>query len=73
MTARTRNATDKIYGKEWFAMIEKLLLGKLPTLEEVIGRCLTLKDYKTDEIIAVSAELHNLWITYNVYPISVNG
>ena len=51
MTARTRNATDKIFGKEQFAPIEKLPLGKLPTLKEVIGRCLTFKDYKTDEII----------------------
>ena len=73
-TARTRNATDKIFGKELFAPIEKFPSGKPPTLKEVIGKYLTFKDNKTDEIIkAVSEELHNLWITYNVYPISVNG
>ena len=52
----------------------KFLFEKLPILKEVIGRCLTFKDGKTDGIIkAVSEELDNLWITYNVYPISVNG
>ena len=44
MTAITRNATDKILEKKWFP------LGKLPTLKEIIGRCLTFKDYKTDGI-----------------------
>ena len=74
MTARTRNATDKFFGKEWFAPIKKFSLGKLPILKEVIGRYLTFKDYKFLKIIkSVSEELHNLWITYNVYPISVNG
>ena len=74
MTARTRNATDKIFGKERFAPIQKFSLGKLPTLKETIDRCLTFKDYKTDGIIrAVSEELLNLWITYNAQPISVNS
>ena len=41
MTTRTRNAIDKIFGKERFAPIEKFPLGKLSTLKEVIGRCLT--------------------------------
>ena len=74
MTARTRNTTDKIFGKERFAPIEKFSLGKLPTLKETIDRCLTFKNYKTDGIIrAVSEELLNLWITYNAHPTSVNG
>ena len=68
MTARTRNSTDKILEKKRF------LLGKLPTLKEIIGRCLTFRDYKTDGITkSLIEELHNLWITYNVYPISVNS
>ena len=52
----------------------KIFFGKLPNLKEVVGKCLTFKDYKTDGIKkVVLKELHNLWITYNVYPISVNG
>ena len=46
MTARTRNGTDKIFGKERFAPIGKFPLGKLPTLKEVINRCLTFKSIK---------------------------
>ena len=57
MTARTRNFPDKILGKEQFAPVEKFP-GKLPTLKELIGRCLTFKDCKTDEIIIM--EFHRL-------------
>ena len=74
MAAKTRQVTIKIFGKKRFVPTEKFPLGKLPTLKEVIDRCLTFKDYKTDEIIkAVSEEFHNLWITYNVFSISING
>ena len=74
MNARTRNATDKIFRKERFAPIKRFPLGKMLTLKEVIRRCLTFNDYKTDGIIkAVLKELHNLRITYNVYLISVKS
>ena len=57
---------------ECFKPLVKFPFGKLPTLKQVLERCLYFKDYRKDSVQRdVSVELFNLWVNYNVYPISV--
>ena len=59
---------------ECFKPLEEFPFGKLPTLKQVFERCLYFKDYRRDSVLReVSEELFNLWVEYNVYPISVIG
>ena len=69
---RTRKQSDKVIGNEKFTPIDAFPLGKLPTLKNVLDRCLYHKNYITDKTLTiVSEELFNFWIKYNVYPISI--
>ena len=69
---KTRKQCDKVIGNEKFVPIDEFLLEKLPTLKNVLERCLYYKNYLTDKTLTtVSKELFNLWIKYNVYPISI--
>ena len=57
---------------ESFKPSEKFPFGKLPTLKQVLERCLYFKNYRKDSVQRdVSVELFNLWVNYNVYAISV--
>ena len=71
---RTRKQSEKVKGNEKFTPIDAFPLGKLPTLKNVIDRCLYHKNCLTDKTLTiVSDELFNLWIKYNVYAISIAG
>ena len=59
---------------ECFKPLEEFPFGKLPTLKQVLERCLYFKNYRKDSVQRdVSVELFNLWVNYNVYPIYVIG
>ena len=60
-TRKTANKSNKYIVDECFKPLEESPFGKLPTLK-TIG-----KTVQRD----VSVELFNLWVNYNVYPISV--
>ena len=71
---KTRQITDKVIGNEKFVPIDGFPVGKLPTLKNVIDRCLYYRNYLTDKTLTtVSEEVFKLWIKYNVYPISIAG
>ena len=71
---KTRKQCDKVIGNEKFVPIDGFPLGKLPTLKNVIDRCLYYKNYLTDKTLTtVSEELFDRWIKYNVYAISIAG
>ena len=71
---KTRQITDKVIGNEKFVPIDGFPLGKLPTLKNMIDRCLYYRNYLTDKTLTtVSEEVFKLWIKYNVYPISIAG
>ena len=54
---KTRKQCDKVIGNEKFVPIDGFPLGKLPTLKNVIDRCLYYKNYLTDKtLITVSEE-----------------
>ena len=56
---------------EFFKPLKKFPLGKLPTLKQVLERCLYFKGYRKEDVQRdVSVELFNLWVNY-VHPISV--
>ena len=69
---KIRKQRDKVIGNEKFVPIDGFFLGKLPTLKNVITKCLYYRNYLTDKTLTtVSEELFNRWINYNVYPISI--
>ena len=71
---KTRKQCDKVIENETFAPIDEFFLGKLPTVKNVITRCLYYKNYLTDKILtAVSEGLFNRWIKHNVYSILIAG
>ena len=71
---KIRKQCDKVIENEKFVPIDGFFLGKLPTLKNVITRCLYYRNYLTDKTLTtVSEELFNRWIKYNVYPISIAG
>ena len=73
-TRKAANKSNKYILDECFKPLEEFPLGKLPTLKQVLERCLYFKDYRKDSVQReVSEELFNLWVNYNVYPISVIG
>jgi len=73
-TRKTANKSNKYIVDECFRPLEEFPFGKLPTLKQVLERCLYFKDYRKDSVQRdVSVELFNLWVNYNVYPISVIG
>ena len=58
---RTRKQSDKVKGNEKFTPIDAFPLGKLPTLKNVLNRCLYHKNYLTDKTLTiVSEEIFNL-------------
>ena len=69
---KTRKQCDKVIGNEKFVPINGFFLGKLPTLKNVIIRCLYYRNYLTDKTLTTVCEgFFNRWIKYNVYPISI--
>ena len=73
-TRKAANISNKYILYECFKPLEEFSFGKLPTLKQVLERCLYFKDYRKDSVQReVSEELFNLWVNYNVYPISVIG
>ena len=57
-----------------FGHLKKFPRGKLPTLKEVIGRCLFVGNFKSDAtLVLVAKELQELWIECNVYPFSMQA
>ncbi|KAL7646032.1 UNVERIFIED_CONTAM: hypothetical protein RMT77_002933 [Armadillidium vulgare] len=73
-TRKTANKSNKYIVDECFRPLEEFPSGKLPTLKQVLERCLYFKDYRKDSVQSdVSVELFNLWVNYNVYPISAIG
>ncbi|KAL7629927.1 UNVERIFIED_CONTAM: hypothetical protein RMT77_019953 [Armadillidium vulgare] len=70
----TRNSVKKFLINECYKASEEFPPGRLPTLKQVLERCLFFKEYRTENVQReVSEELYNLWIKYNVYPISANA
>ena len=69
---KTRKQCDKVIGNKKFVPVDGFFLGKLPTLKNVITRCLYYRNYLTNKTLTtVPEELFNRWIKYNVYPISI--
>jgi hypothetical protein len=67
----TRKSKNKYLIEECYKPSEEFLPGRLPTLKQVIERCLYFEDYRKDSVLReVSEELFNLWVKCNVYPIS---
>ncbi|KAL7631030.1 UNVERIFIED_CONTAM: hypothetical protein RMT77_018684 [Armadillidium vulgare] len=70
----TRNSVKKFLINECYKASEEFPPGRLPTIKQVLERCLFFKEYRTENVQReVSEELYNLWIKYNVYPISANA
>ena len=72
--SNTRKSTNKYIINECYKPSEEFPAGRLPTLKQVIERCLFFKDYKTSDVQGtVSKELFELWVACNVYPVSVHA
>ena len=71
-TRKAAYESNKYILDECYKPLDKFPFGKLPTLKQVIETCLYFKDYRKGSVQReVSEELFNLWVNYNVYPISV--
>ena len=71
-TRKAANESNKDILDESFKPLKEFLFEKLPTLKQVIETCLYFKDYRKGSVQReVNEELFNLWVNYNVYPISV--
>ena len=46
----TRKSTDRYIINECYKLSEEFSTGRLPTLKQVIERCLFFKDYETDDV-----------------------
>src|SRR5215469_8862237 len=72
--SNTRKSINKYIINECYKPSEEFPAGRLPTLKQVIERCLFFKDYKTSDVQGtVSKELFDLWLACNVYPVSVHA
>ena len=68
---RTRKQSDKAIENKKFTPSDAFPLGKLQTLKNTKDRCFNQKNYHTNKTLTVvSEELFNLWIKYDVHPIS---
>ena len=71
---RATRSGQKLMEMPTFGHLKKFPRGKLPTLKEVIGRCLFVGNFKSDAtLVLVAKELEELWIECNVYPISTQA
>ena len=62
-TRKDANKSNKDILDECFKPLEEFPFGKLPTLKQVIERCLYFKDYRKDSVQReVSEELFSLWV-----------
>ena len=70
-TRKAANKSNKYILDECFKPLEEFPLGKLPTLKQVLERCLYFKDYRKDSVQReVSGEVFNLWVNYKHYVIT---
>ena len=69
----TRNSVSKFLINECYKVSEEFP-PRLPTLKQVLERYLFFKEDRTENVQReVNEEVYNLWIKYNVYPISANA